>query len=155
MTRISTFTLALLLSMALARRVMAGPDDAAAPEETEFRQDIRKLMVLTGAGDLGTQVMKQMIDMFKQTYVGVPDEFWDRFLEQAGGDELVELVIPIYERHLTHEDVKGLIAFYESPLGRKLVSKQPLIMEESMLVGQEWGAKLGQDVMSKLQEEGY
>ncbi len=155
MTRISTFTLALLLSMALARPVMAGPDDAAAPEETEFRQDIRKLMVLTGAGDLGTQVMKQMIDMFKQTYVGVPDEFWDRFLEQAGGDELVELVIPIYERHLTHEDVKGLIAFYESPLGRKLVSKQPLIMEESMLVGQEWGAKLGQDVMSKLQEEGY
>jgi uncharacterized protein len=155
MTRISTFTLALLLSMALARPVLAGPDDAAAPEETEFRQDIRKLMVLTGAGDLGTQVMRQMIDMFKQTYVGVPTEFWDRFLEQAGGDELVELVIPIYERHLTHEDVKGLIAFYESPLGRKLVAQQPLIMEESMLVGQQWGAQLGEDVMSKLQEEGY
>lgn len=155
MTRFSTFTLALLLSMALARPALAGADDQAAPEETEFRQDIRKLMVLTGAGDLGTQVMRQMIDMFKQTYVGVPAEVWDRFLEQAGGDELVELVIPIYERHLTHEDVKGLIAFYESPLGRKLVSKQPLIMEESMLVGQEWGAQLGEDVMSKLKEEGY
>ncbi|MDP7114383.1 MAG: DUF2059 domain-containing protein [Myxococcota bacterium] len=155
MTRFSTFTLALLLSMALARPALAGSEDQAAPEETEFRQDIRKLMVLTGAGDLGTQVMKQMIDMFKQTYVGVPSEFWDRFLEQAGGDELVDLVIPLYERHLTHEDVKGLIAFYESPLGRKLVSKQPLIMEESMLVGQQWGAQLGEDVLGKLKEEGY
>ena len=135
-----------------SREATQAPD---APADSEFRQDIRRLMELTGAGEMGTQVMDQMIGMFQQSNLGVPPEFWESFMAEVDADELVELVVPIYERHLTHEDVKGLIAFYETPLGRKMVAKQPQIIQESMLAGQTWGQRIGEEVVSKLQEQGY
>jgi len=119
------------------------------------RDDIVKLMDLTGAGDLGVQAMKQMMGMFKQSNPEVPAKFWDRVAEEVDPNELVELCIPAYEKHLSHEDIKGLIAFYETPLGRKLVETQPAIMQECMVAGQQWGMQLGQKIAEELEAEGY
>ena len=47
-------------------------------------------------------------------------------------DEMLEAVIPIYQRHLTTEDVNAIIAFQSSPVGRKMVSLQPVMMQESV-----------------------
>ena len=62
------------------------------------------------------------------------------------------MIIPIYEKHFTHEELKQLIAFYESPIGKKLIKVQPQIMMESMAAGEEWGKKLVQKAMEKLRE---
>ena len=151
-TRILVVAMALSLSAQVAWAQSGGEEQA---EETEFQKDIRKLMELTGSKDIGMQVIEQMIGMFKQSYPHVPGEFWDEFLDAVDPDELVNLVIPIYERHLTHEDVQILIEFYSTPTGRKLIAAQPKIVEESMLAGQTWGTQLGEEVARKLQEQGY
>ena len=64
----------------------------------------------------------------------------------------MELIIPIYSRHLTHEDIKGLIVFYESPLGRKMTALLPAIAQESMQVGEQWGIEVAQKVQKRLEE---
>ncbi|MFM8242752.1 MAG: DUF2059 domain-containing protein [Crocinitomicaceae bacterium] len=48
-----------------------------------------------------------------------------------------------------------IIAFYATPAGKKLSASQPAITAESMSVGQEWGARLGERVLKKLKEKGY
>jgi hypothetical protein len=58
-------------------------------------------------------------------------------------DELIALVIPIYERHFTHAEVKELIEFYQSPLGQKMLAKMPLVSTECIEAGAEWGRKIG------------
>jgi hypothetical protein len=65
------------------------------------------------------------------------------------------MAVPSYEKYFTHADIKELIRFYESPIGKKLISVQPKIMQECMVAGQEWGRKLGEKVAKKLQEQGY
>jgi hypothetical protein len=65
------------------------------------------------------------------------------------------MLVPIYDRHLTHADVTSLIEFFQSPAGKKLVSVQPEIMKESMQVGQAWGEKLANEVTAELQKQGY
>ena len=60
------------------------------------------------------------------------------------------MIVPVYERHFTRKDIQGLIAFYQSPVGRKFVSVQPKLVAESMQIGQRWGQKVAQKVMREI-----
>jgi uncharacterized protein len=122
-------------------------------EETQKQKDIRKLLKITGSGELGTQVMGQMIGNMKKAMPQVPDKFWADFMKEVHTDELVDLIVPVYDRNLTHDDVKELIRFYESPTGKKFVSVLPKITQESMVVGEKWGRELAMKVMTKLQQQ--
>ncbi len=66
--------------------------------------------------------------------------------------ELVKLLVPTYQKHLSLEDLKGIIAFYESPLGIKYAEKTPFITQESMAIGQQWGMLLGQKIAKKMEK---
>ena len=120
---------------------------AAHAEDTQKQKDIRKLLKITGSGELGTQVMAQMIGNMKKAMPQVPEKFWADFMKEVHTDELVDLIVPVYDRNLTHDDIKELIKFYESPTGKKFVSVLPKITQESMAVGEKWGRELAQRVM--------
>jgi len=118
-------------------------------------QDIRRLLVLTGSAKIGIQVMGQMLQMQRRSNPEVPNDFWNEIMRVVDPDELIDLIVPIYDRHLSHEDIKGMIRFYESPVGKKLVLVQPLIARDSMSAGQQWGMAIGRKIIQKLQAEGY
>jgi len=126
---------------------------AVRAEETQKQKDIRKLLKITGSGELGTQVMGQMIGNMKKAMPQVPDKFWNDFMKEVHTEELVDLIVPVYDRNLTHDDVKELIRFYESPTGKKFVSVLPKITQESMTVGEKWGRDLAMKVMTKLNQQ--
>lgn len=122
-------------------------------QESQKQKDIRKLLKMTGSGELGTQVMTQMIGSMKKMMPNVPEKFWTDFMKEVHTDELVDLIVPIYDRNLTHEDVKELIKFYDSPTGKKFVAVLPKITQESMVVGEKWGRELAQRMLQKLQSQ--
>lgn len=113
----------------------------------------RELLEVTGSSEMGKQMMTQMVTAMKPSMPQVPQEFWDKFLEEANASDLVELVIPIYVKHLSVEDMKAAIAFYQSPAGKNFVAKQPVITQESFEVGQQWGLKLGTKIATEVQEK--
>jgi len=139
-------------------KVAAAPTAApAAPAENKTAKlaDIRKLMNLTGGGDVGKQVVAQMLETFKQSNPDIPESFWTEFMQEVDANQLIELNVPIYDKHLTHEDIKGIIAFYESPVGKKFIEVLPSIVEESYAAGQDWGYGIGTKLRNKLEEKGY
>jgi hypothetical protein len=97
--------------------------------------------------------MTQMIGSMKKAMPNVPEKFWGDFMKEVHTDELINLIVPIYDRNLTHDDVKQLIKFYESPTGKKFVAVLPKISQESMVVGEKWGRDLAQRVIHKLQAQ--
>jgi hypothetical protein len=125
------------------------------PESPTKMQDIRKLMALTGSEQLGQQVLDGMFQQLKQALPNVPDKFWQQLRQQININEMLDQMAPIHDKYLTHEEVKELIKFYETPLGRKLVSVTPKISEESTLAGQKWVMGVGQTIEKKLEAEGY
>jgi hypothetical protein len=143
---LALFTLALLSVGAAMAQAPAGSTAAK-------RQDIRKLLEATGAAKIGQQIAAQMLPMFKQGNPQVPQKFWDEVAKEFDANSMIELVIPIYDKHLTHEDIKGLLAFYQSPLGRKMAAVTPQITQESMQVGQQWGMQVAQRVQKRLEEQ--
>ena len=124
-------------------------------QEKEKLNDIRTLLEVTGAANLAMQVMNQLITSFKASSPEVPDSFWDKFIREVNPRDLVDLVVPIYDKYFTQQEIKDLLAFYKTPLGEKTITVTPLLMRESMAAGQLWGEKIGQRVILKLKEKGY
>ena len=45
-------------------------------------------------------------------------------------------IITLYTREFSESELKDLVKFYQSPTGQKFVSKQPLLMQQGMELGQ-------------------
>lgn len=116
---------------------------------------IRQLLETTGGARMGLQVLDNLIATFKRTSPAVPEDFWTELRSEFRASDLVDLCVPIYDRHLSEEEVRGILAFYETPSGKRLLEVQPLIVQESMQAGQEWGRALSQRVINKLKDKGY
>jgi hypothetical protein len=72
--------------------------------------------------------------------------------EQASHGGVIDLLVPIYAKYLTKSDVAGLIAFFKSPVGRKLATVTPAISFESTKAGQQWAASIAPGLQLKLRQ---
>jgi len=108
----------------------------------------RRLLNVTQAAKLAVNSMETLINAQRSANPQIPGGFWDAFIAHARRDTalLIDLLVPIYARHLTREEIEQLIRFYESPIGRRLTAVQPHISQESMVAGQTWGEAMGRIV---------
>ena len=129
---------------------------AVAPIFAERDEDrVRYLIELSGGADIGVMIFENMMMSFRDTFPDVPGEFWDRVEDVVEMDDIMDILVPIHRKHFTAEDIDGLIRFYESPLGRKLIERQPDMVQESMSAGETWGERIAQEVVDRMIAEGY
>lgn len=119
----------------------------------EKRKEIEKLLQLTGAEKLAFQVKTQMISALKAEMAEVPESFWEKVQKKMDTRELQEKIIPIYDKYYTIEDLKAINAFYETPVGQKVLSTLPQIMQESIKIGQEWGKQAAEAAAKELEKK--
>lgn len=67
--------------------------------------------------------------------------------------ELDADVIKIYAQSFTEQELKDLLAFYKSPLGKKVIEQEPQVFDKGMARASEWADKLAQEVVQKLRTE--
>ena len=123
--------------------------------QSEKEKAIIQLLELTNSKAMAAQAYELIIPQIKTLVPSVPDEWWDMFRENMDFDGLIMDLIPIYDKYYTLEDIQGMIAFYESPVGRKVTEVTPKMTAESMAVGQEWGRKIAEKILESIQESGY
>ncbi len=143
--------LCLVLAFALLPAISAQSNDP-------YTKALKEMFVASGSEATYKAVIKQMMGMFKAQYTQVPAEVMNNLEQEflkTSMDELAEKLVPVYKKHLTIDDVKGLTAFYQTPLGKKYANQSPAIMQESMTVGQQWGMTIGQSFAKKVKEKGY
>ena len=145
----------LCITLLLSSYLLSAQETTASTAETPKIKNIRKMLMLTGSGKLGIQMMESMIASFKSHYSNVDSSFWNDFMKEVRPEDLVNMVIPVYDRNFTAEEIEGMIVFYSSPIGQKVLAKLPVVMQESMQIGQAWGQELGKKVLQKLQQKGY
>lgn len=85
-----------------------------------------------------TDMQKNMINQFRSMIPEIPDSFWDT----VDASVLVDRLVPVYVKHLTIEDMKAAIAFFQSTAGQKILDKTPAITVESMKIGEQLGKEL-------------
>ncbi len=129
-----------------------------AQEDAEYNGVLKTMFEVSGTEGSYTAAIKQMFVMYKNKYPNVDATVWNElesdFLKTSL-DDLVTMLAPVYNKYMTKEDLKELITFYKTPVGQKFAKNTPLILQESMQVGQEWGMKIGQEFDKKMKEKGY
>jgi uncharacterized protein len=67
--------------------------------------------------------------------------------------ELVDQTARIYATHFTEPELKDMLAFYQSPVGKKMIIEEPKALDESMQSAATWADNLSEDVMAKMRSE--
>ena len=69
------------------------------------------------------------------------------------GVEVINETAKLYASRFTEQELKDALAFYKSPLGRKLLVEEPKILDEGMKNAQAWANKLSEEVIGKIRAE--
>jgi hypothetical protein len=141
----------------------------AAAIDADKRADIEALLK-----EMGTLAnMDRMVDIVVPTIIGnfrkvnpkIPDTAWNEFVLVAedemkkSASELEEPLITIYDTNFTTEEIKQLVAFYSSPVGHKMATQMPAIMQQTVAMAQAWGERVGARVEERIRtvakQKGY
>jgi hypothetical protein len=126
-------------------------------QQTNSEKDILKLMEVNGSAANYDLAIDQMIAQYKMIKPNVPAVFWESARRDVFDKEIVELnkkLVPVYQKNFSPAEIKQLIEFYQSPLGKKLTDGTAKIGKESIQVAQTWGISLGGKLNSYLLEKG-
>lgn len=112
-------------------------------QEEAFKADCIKVIRMSGA-------TAQMETAKKQIMMNIPEAKQAEFSKEfdATMPSLYNKIAVMYMAEYTHDEVKAMIKFYESPVGKKMSEKAGILFEKSMVAGQEWGMEL-QQMMGK------
>ena len=124
----------------------------------EYKKTLKKVFEVTGSEKTYEVAIKQIFTAYKQQFPSVETRMWDELekeFQKTSLSSLTDLLVPVYSKYMTIEDLQELIKFYETPVGKKYAQNVPFITQESIQIGQQWGMKLGQDIEKKIKEKGY
>lgn len=147
----------------LAFATLALPHPAAAQTiDPAFEQDIKKMLEVTGAMRLGEQmsgaILQQMSQSMRQSNPNIPPRMFEIATEVTQAlfvkefPSLLPRLVATYARVLTHEEVKQLLAFYATPLGKRMIEVMPALQQGGAQAGQEWAQQLLPQLQSQLME---
>ncbi len=158
-SRLGTFLLSVVLCMALS-----GAATAQAASDQPSREQVLKLMSAMGVQQSVEEALHRSQDSIKdaarETFMkntpGTIDEATQKKMNEILDsepffkfDDLIDVVIPIYQKNLSAADVQAGIEFYSSPPGKRLMEKVPDILREA----NEAGGKIAQQKMEKYAEQ--
>jgi len=115
-------------------------------QDVSFKSDVQKLLQLSGANSQMELAKKQVVTM-------IPAAKQDAFLKEFDAvlKPMVDKQVSFYLAEFTHDEVKQIIKFYESPLGKKMAEKALKQSEASMQDSQEIAGEINNLVMKYMQ----
>ncbi|WP_304198376.1 DUF2059 domain-containing protein [Flavobacterium alvei] len=115
-------------------------------QDANFKADVLKLISISGADAQMKVVKPQILNMIPE----VNKENFSKAFEDSM-PKLLDRMASIYMEIYTHEDVKKMIVFYESPVGKKMNKNAGELTQKSFVAGQEWAKEL-QGIMAKYKD---
>jgi hypothetical protein len=153
MLRASIFGLALAASIGAA----AAQQPSAAALATA-----KELITVKGATALWEPLVPGVIEQAKSVFLQTNPMLGKDLNEVATkmraeyaprGAEVLNDVAKLYASRFTEQELKDALAFYKSPLGRKMVTEEPNILDQSMRNAQNWANRLSEEVINKMRAE--
>ena len=140
-------------SVVLSAQVQAQNNDREI--DPAKRASIVELLEVTNSTEQAEMVITKYREILGSMYSNIPDEWWDEVMADMVSSSFQEMLIPIYDRHMTHEEIKGVIELFNTPAGKRYIEVMPAITVESMEVGAQWGQDLMMDIMERIEDEGF
>lgn len=67
--------------------------------------------------------------------------------------ELLNDIAKMYATRFTEQELKDLLAFYKTPLGKKVIAEEYRVMDQSMTYAQSWANRLSDQILTQMRAE--
>jgi hypothetical protein len=108
-------------------------------------QNMRQSMAAATQGQQLTAQQQQVIDAAKDSIVKV-------IREEIAWDKMRPLYMQVYQETFTQEEIDGLLAFYNSPVGIAYVEKMPVVMQKTMAITRSRMAPMMEKMKAAIQQ---
>jgi hypothetical protein len=122
----------------------------------------REIILLKGAATIFDPLVPGVIEQSKGTFLQQNPALQKDLDEIAAQlrteyaprikDVLNEVAIR-YAGFFTEQELKDLLTFYKSPLGKKSITDEPRALEQGMTYAQEWAVKFNDEVLNRMRAE--
>jgi hypothetical protein len=136
-----------------------------ADKHAEIEVLLKEMGTLANMDRLVDILVPTIIDNFRKVNPKIPEATWNELVLVAEDEmkksapELQEPLITIYDANFTTEEIKQLVAFYGSPVGHKIATQLPELMQQTVAVAQAWGERVGARVEDRIRavakQKGY
>ena len=111
--------------------------------QDSYKSDVIEVIELSTATTVVAVIVNQILPM-------IPEEKQADFKREfeATLPSLYEKKVPIYQKYFTHEEIKEMLKFYKSPLGKKIAENAQNLASDGMKIGEDWGMEI-QSIMMK------
>lgn len=108
-----------------------------AQDTSEFKKETIEFIKITGAASAFENAIAQLGMM-------VSEENKEAYTKEANGTlvGLYDNMAELYMGEFTQPEIKELVKFYHTDLGKKLATKQLKLTQRAMAFGQSWGIEV-------------
>lgn len=100
---------------------------------------------------LGRELKLQLLDQMPNLADTTLNEVMDS-VQVMVKNYMYEKTIPVLKKHFTEDDARQIVAFYQTPVGRKVREEQPLVMLEMSKEMADFSKSLNDMVMAVLEK---
>ena len=139
----------------------AATETAATKEDVEklfatmhIREQMHNVMdvISKQSRETAQNTLKKRLPELTQKDLDGLNELTDHMWKQFDFDAMIDDIVPVYQRHLTKEDVAAMEAFYETPTGQKFIREQPAMTAEAMQAMQPRMEKMVNSMMDEAEK---
>lgn len=150
------------MAVAAALVVFGLPANAQPKPTAAAIATAQQLVEVTGAAQLFNPLIPGVIEQAKLLFLQQNPELAGDLNAVAAKlrteyapsqSELAKHVASLYAQRFSADELKQLLAFYKSPVGKKLLAQQPQIVDSSMKFAQDWANNLSEKIIAKMREE--
>jgi hypothetical protein len=155
----AVFVVVLAAQMGARAQVGKGEPPARQASTARRLEDVKRLVEATGVVDRELKSVEPLLARMKQQMPNIPEKVWKdvevEFRKVFTRETIIDMYAPIYSRHFEPDEVRRLLAFYNSPVGKKLVAETPTIEIEAFIDGMQRGTNIGEKIREMLKSKGY
>ena len=139
-----TFLLAALLCFAVSVNGVAQTPAGTTPASKE---DVEKYQQVSHARENMQNMVDAMMrpihqtihDQYQKNQAKLPADFEARmnqlmedYMKAMPFDEMLDAMVPVYQKHFSKEDIGALTAFYSTKIGQDILHEMPAVAAESV-----------------------
>jgi len=151
-----------LAVLAIPVVVMSSTAQAQQKASAEQMAAAKELTQIIGSADLSKPLIAGVVEQAKVVFLqqnpGLSKDLNEiaaqiRVELEPRSTEFTDEVARLYATRFTEQELKAIVAFYKSPVGKKMQAQQPLIVNASGLFAQEWAGRLSDVAINKMRDE--
>ena len=148
--------------VAFAVAAVLAPAQAQQPPSANAIALAKEIITVKGAASMYDPMVPGVIERAKQLLVQT-NPMLSRDLNEVAAKLRTELagrtadilteVSRLYAARFTEQELKDALAFYKTPLGKKIMTEEPAILDRSVEFVEGWQNRFGEEVLVKLRAE--